>query len=260
MPYSLEEDITYASEAGFEGIEIWYSKLKKYLENHSARDLKKLLESKKLKPAAICPLFLKTFLDGREDGRADMKKAAEVAKEIGCGVLLVCSDSPPKDMDGEEAYKKAAQEAGLCADMVKGYGVRLAIEPLGMHPFVPGPKEALRIVKESGRANIGIMMDTFHYYKSSVSMSEIKSLPIDKLLIVHVNGCEDLPKDKLKDSNRLYPGLGVIPAAEMLSAIKKNGYSGFLSVEVFREEYWKRAPKEISGESKEYLDRLMAAI
>ena len=104
------------------------------------------------------------------------------------------------------------------------------------------------------------MMDTFHYFKSRVSIEEIAAIPIEKLLIVHVNDCEDLPREELRDSNRLYPSLGIIPLKGMLGAIKRNGYQGYLSVEIFREEYWKDDPLTISLNSKHYLDSVLKGL
>jgi sugar phosphate isomerase/epimerase len=58
--------------------------------------------------------------------------------------------------------------------------------------------------------------DVFHYYQSSVSLEEIAATPVERLRAIHVNDGEDLPKEELNDFKRLYPTLGVLPAAEML--------------------------------------------
>jgi len=258
MPYSLEEDISSAGKAGFEGVEIWSAKLEKYLKSHTPEDLKEELQRSGVKAACLCAYGLNAFSKDKELER--IRKAAEVAEAIDCPLILVCPDSPPEGTSEGEAFKQAGQAARALGEICGEYGVKVAIEPLGLHPFVPGPREGLRIVEESGRDNVGIMMDTFHYFKSGVSIEEIAAIPMEKLLIVHINDCEDLPREELRDSNRLYPGLGIIPLKEMLGAIKKNGYQGYLSVEVFREEYWRDDPLTISLNSKRYLDSVLKGL
>jgi len=260
MNYPLEEDFRSAAKAGFEGVEIWASKMEKYLQRHSVEDLKEELERYGLKAASLCPCWLVAFGEKREENLRRVSEAAQIAARIGCPTLLVCPDSPPADMPEDEAFRKAGEAARELGNICAEFGIRIAVEPLGMHPFVPGPEQALRIVDEAGTENVGIMMDTFHYYKSGVPLEAIASIPIDKLLIVHVNDCEDLPKEQLKDSHRLYPGLGVIPLEDMLGVIKANGYKGYFSVEIFREEYWRDDPDTISINSKRHLDSVLASL
>ncbi len=154
------------------------------------------------------------------------------------------------------AGKVGRRYAEICQD----YGVNLALEPLGNHPFVPGPKQAITIVEEANHDNFGMMMDTFHYYKSGVLMEDIEAIPIEKLFIVHVNDSDDRPRDELNDSHRLYTGLGILPLEDMLGILKRKGYQRFLSVEVFRQEYWDKSPEVISREAKQHLDEVLAKV
>jgi len=259
LPYSLEDDIRSAGRAGFEQVEIWSAKLDAYLQNHTVEDLKKLLREAGVTVASICPYSLVTFGDVKPALDA-VTRAAHIASKIGCPVLLVCPDAPPPDMPREEAFKKAGREARRYAEAAAKYGVKIAIEPLGMHPFVPGPKEALRIIREANHPALGLMIDTFHYYKSGVPLEDIRSIPTNRILIVHVNGCEDKPPAELNDGHRLYPGEGVIPITDTFRILKQKGYKGALSVEVFRQEYWKRPVDTISREAKHALDATMAKV
>jgi len=259
MPYSLEEDIVSTSKAGFEGIELWVDKIRKFLESNSAENLKELLEKNNLKPASICPFFLSAFGDTEASIR-NIEWGAKVANRINCEMLLVCPDIPPRDMGYRDAIKKVGEFVKRCIEITSSYGVKLAIEPLGMHPFIPGPKEALDIVEYVGHNSLGIMMDTFHYYKSGVSLEEIESIPIERLFLVHINDSEDLPREKLTDKNRLYLGLGVIPLKEILGILKRKSYDGFLSVEIFRDEYWAKPIDVITKESFESLSKLLKSL
>lgn len=259
MPYSLVEDIEAAGAAGFAAVEIWYRKLPAYLEGHSIADLRTLLRANNLAVAALCPLWV-AFGPEAATARDAIARAADIAADLNCPTLLVCLRQPPGGLSSAEALEAAAEETALCADLAAGSGVGLAIEPLGRHPLVPGPREALAIVELAQRPNVGLMLDTFHYYKSAVPLTEIAALPIDKLRIIHVNDCEDRPREELRDAHRLYPTLGVIPAVEMLRPLYERGYTGDLSVEIFREEYWQKPVGENTLQAKHYLDQLMERI
>jgi 2-keto-myo-inositol isomerase len=259
MPYTLEQDLESAAGAGFEGVEIWSRKLDAYLENHSVEDLKALLDRHHLKVAALCPYSLVGFSDNRGSILA-IRRAAGIAEQIGCPVLLVCGDAPPAGTPLEEAYDAMAHVACTYADWAEEHGVKIAIEPLGRHPLIPGPKEALEILNRAEHDALGLMMDTFHYYKSGVDLETIRQIPIEKLLVVHVNDCEDRPLEELSDKHRLHMGEGVIPLKAMLGILKEKGYAGALSVELFREEYWQQDPLAISKAAKQALDRTLAAL
>jgi 2-keto-myo-inositol isomerase len=259
MPYPLEEDLRSAAEAGFQAVELWHRKLPAYFERHSAVDLRRDVSDRGLAVAAICPLFV-DFGPAAPAAREAIDRAADLAADLACPTLLVCVRRPPDGVGLDDARAEAAEELAAAADLAASRGVALAIEPLGRHPLVPGPRESLDLIEPAGRANLGLMLDTFHYYKSAVRPEEIAAIPIDRLLIVHVNDSDDRPLEELRDADRLYPTLGVIPAEAMLAPLVAKGYDGALSVEVFREEYWQRPVDEIAREAKAHLDRLLAGL
>ena len=258
MPYTLEQDLEAASKAGFDAVEIWSRKLDAYLENHEATELKALLDAHGLRAASLCPYGLVGFSDNRAQLQ-EIESAAEVAVAIDCPVLLVCADAPLEGMDRDEAFDIMAATARTYAERAASHGVKIAIEPLGRHPFIPGPREALEVIERAGHGSLGLMMDFFHYYKSGVPLADVLTIPTELLLIVHVDDCEDLPPADLTDQHRVYMGEGVIPLKQMLDALRSKGYEGALSVEIFREEYWEKDPVEISVAAKAAYDRMMEA-
>ena len=257
MPYTLEQDLQAAAKAGFDAVEIWSRKLDTFLESHDTAELKALLVAYGLRAASLCPYGLVGFSDNREQLHA-IERAAEVAAAIECPVLLVCADSPPDGMGRDEAYDIMAATANAYAERAAAHGVKIAIEPLGQHPFIPGPREALEVIERAGHDSLGLIVDFFHYYKSGVPLEDIRTIPTELLLIVHVDDCEDLPIADLTDQHRVYMGEGVLPLKDMMGVLRGKGYAGALSVEIFREEYWEKDPMEISAAAKAAYDRMMA--
>ena len=93
-------------------------------------------------------------------------------------------------------------------------------------------------------------MDTYHFYAGGSSFEAIDRLDPKKLFILHINDAEDLPKEQLNDSKRLYPGLGVLPIKEIKQRLDNIGYDGPVSVEIFRPEYWEQDPYKVAATAK----------
>lgn len=160
-----------------------------------------------------------------------------------------------------EAIERAGKSAQRYGEVSGQYGVKCALEPIGGAPFMPGPRQALAVVGASTSRNVGIMMDTFHYYKSGIPLEEIRRLPKEHLLIVHVNDCPELPREQMNDSHRVYPGHGVIPLVEEFRILKNEiGYTGFLSIEIFNRDYWADSHENVIRNAKAALDAVLAKI
>lgn len=253
MPYSLEKDIEAAGETGFQGVEIWKSKLDDFLKNRRVEELRGLLSRYRLGAAAICA-FSGYVWCTEEDFKKRVEQTKpyfQAANAIGCGSLIVCAEGA-KDKTFDERVEAHATRLARLAETGREYGVRIAME------WFWNLREAFAVVERANHDHLGLVIDTFHWYRGDGEIENIDLTPRGKLFVVHVNDCENLPREKLTDKNRLYCGLGVIPLVEILDKLKRLGYDGYLSVELFRDEYWKRDPKTINRESMMTLREVMS--
>lgn len=246
MPYTLEQDLAAAATAGFPLVEIWAGKLGPYIERHGVAGLRSTLKTNGLGVAAICPYGLRLFGDWRA-GLPAIERAAALAAEIGCSLLLVCPDAPGEGEGGPDVWQVAGERARAYGDVVAAAGVRLAIEPLGRHRFVPGARQGLQLLQAADHPALGLMLDTFHYYKSGVTEAEIRAVPAHLWSILHINDVPAGEPAALNDPDRLYPGEGILPLADTLRYFQGIGYAGGVSVEVFRKSYWELPIEEINA-------------
>ena len=244
-PYPLEQDLEAAAQAGFPLVEIWSGKLAPYLAAHSLADLRQALAQRGLGVAAICPYGLRLFGDWRA-GLEAIGRAAAVAAEIGAPHLLVCPDAPGEGEHTPEVYRLAGERARAYGDVAHAAGIRLAIEPLGGHPFVPGPRQAAAILEVADHPALGLMVDTFHYHKSRVPQQDMAAIPPAWWAILHINDVPSGDPAGLHDEDRLYPGEGVLPLPQTLRFFAGIGFQGAVSVEVFPHEYWELPIDEIN--------------
>jgi 2-keto-myo-inositol isomerase len=119
-------------------------------------------------------------------------------------------------------------------------------------------EEDFAIVMAVNRENIGLVLDTFHFYAGGSSVGAIRDVDPEKIFILHVNDAEKLPKPDLQDAHRLLPGEGVIPLAEILSSLKDIHYDGPVSLEMFRPAYWSRPPEEIAQKGIDAIRKILS--
>jgi len=254
----MADDIRLCGEVGFEGIEIDTGKLDEFLADASVRDLRALLDDSGVACAGLMAFAFRPFGD-RGDQIERIRRYGPICRALGGEVLLAFIAEPlPEGMGRAEAISRAGDAAAEYARAAAAAGCTLALEPIGGASFMGTPAEALAIVEAAGHPALGIMVDTFHCHKSGVGPDDVAHLPGERLLIVHINDSEDLPPEQLTDAHRLYPGLGVLPLDGYLSALRDVGYEGFLSVELFRPEYWADEHESIIRNAQQHLDGVLS--
>ena len=259
-PWPLEVRIAKASSAGFEGLELWRDKVEQYLAEHEMAELVDLLASHHIEPTTMCFVYLGYGDEQQSERVKTLQEMVDLAAGVGAGSIAVCaSRNPPEGAPKAEVLRLATAEAKIMAAIAADQGVDLFLEPLGLHPVVPGPREAMEIIEGVGSPNMKVLFDVFHYYRSGVSLEDIAATPVERLGAIHVNDCEDLPKEELNDFKRLYPTLGILPAAEMLCIPRDQGFEGYVTVEVFRREYWDNDP-DLAVHGMQYLETLLAQV
>jgi 2-keto-myo-inositol isomerase len=248
----LEDIIAACGEARFDGMEIDLCAIDEAAGRVSLADVKRMMRDHGLAAVSVMAFDLAPFA---EDNAAfdRFQRGADAARALGAPILLTyCAARIPAGMSREAALDAAGQRARRYADAAAP--VKVALEPIGRAELMGGPRAALDIAARSGAGNVGIMMDTFHYYRSQVADADILAIPRDKLLIVHVNDSEDRPPEELVDAHRLHVGRGVLPLDHDLELIKAIGYDGYLSVEIFRDEYWREPVGKVTADAKAALD------
>jgi 2-keto-myo-inositol isomerase len=261
MHADLETDIKAAAAAGYDYLEIWSAKLYKYLETNSVEQLKALFTANAIDPYSINSIEHITFRtpDDYEGIKAECLKLSEIAKAIGCPYIVVVPGRLPeggatKDQIVEESVRVLTE----LGEMAGEYGVSLAFEFLGQTDCSVQTLDLCNeIVEKVNRHNIGNVIDSFHFYAGNSSFGAIDVLKPEKLFIFHINDAEDLPKEKLTDAQRLYPGLGILPLREMKEHFDKIGYDRMVSIEIFRPEYWELDPFEVAKNAKAATEQVL---
>jgi 2-keto-myo-inositol isomerase len=261
MKASLVEDIRAASAARFDYLEIWASKLRKFLISSTTSELKALFDEHKLKPYSINSIERITFRDAEAHAQLleECEELCRIAASIDCPYIVVVPSPLPVGKTQADVMEESTRVLTELGRLAEGHGVALAFEFLGQTSCsVQRLDEAQEIVKRVALTNVGLVIDSFHFYAGGSSINSIDALDPQKLFIFHINDAEDLPREQLEDKHRLLPGLGILPLKEMLTALRRIGYDRAVSVEIFRPEYWERDALELAREARAATERVLA--
>lgn len=252
MTSDLETDIHVSKKAGFQALEVWAEKVDAYLSSHTITELQSLFRVNQIQPVALDAIVFIGFRgDEYPQVQQRCRQLSEIARAIGCPTIVVVpSPLPNRESTWAEVvteYVNVLQDLG---DIAADYGVRLAFEFLGMGwSSVRTPRGAWEIVSKTNRENVGMVIDTAHFYGGGGLISELALLDPERIFALHLDDLEDTPKEAAGDATRLFPGDGVVPLAEICAQLSKIGYNGHCSIELFRPAYWQQDPLQIAKQA-----------
>ena len=101
---------------------------------------------------------------------------------------------------------------------------------------------------------VGVLFDTAHYHVTPTKLRDINEGSVRYIKHVHLNDMPDTPADLAhRDFDRVLPGEGVLDLPEIISALERNGYKGYFSIEMFSSKLWRLPAKEAARRCYESL-------
>ena len=137
--------------------------------------------------------------------------------------------------------------------------LRVGYEALAWGRHVNDHRDAWEIVRRAEHPNIGLILDSFHTLARRIDLSSVRSIPSDKIFIVQLADAPLIDMDLLYWSRhfRNMPGEGDLPVREFMQAVAATGYDGYISLEIFNDQFRGGSAKAISVDGKRSLVWLM---
>jgi sugar phosphate isomerase/epimerase len=174
----------------------------------------------------------KTF----QEGLAKLPKFAAALQRAGAnriGTWLSPSHDQLTYRANFQLHTSRLREVG---GILKDHGIRLGLEYVGTqlllvgkrYPFVHTMAEARELIAEIGTGNVGLVLDTWHWWTAGDTEADILALKNQDVVSVDLNDApKGIAKEQQRDNERELPlATGVIDAAPFLSALVKIGYDG----------------------------------
>lgn len=257
---TLEQDIDAAVASGYDGLEFWLQKLNTYLETGTLAALRQRLDRTGLKRLTLNSLERFSFNDpsGHQRMLVDAERLCRLANALGIETVIVVPSPKPAWATREDVMKESERSLRDLLAIAERYEVKLGVEFIGSADnSINNLGDALALIRRMNHPRLGVVVDTFHFYANGSRMEDLADLKPGELTIFHINDVEPGDKASLSDDKRLYPGLGVLPLKEMLATLKSVGYDGFVSVEIFRPEYWHQPVASVARTALEHTRRFL---
>jgi len=246
MSTPLEAELPSFTRGGFRAVELWLTKVEAYLQQHTSADLRQLLESHDLVPAAAAGqggLLLSQGVE-REAHWSHFRRRLDTLAELGVPTLIVAADFPREP--APDHYHRAAAALRQAAELAGGLGVRIALEFQKNSSFCASLDTAVALVAESDTPHAGICLDLFHYYTGPSKFEDLAYLSAANLAWVQVCDLSGTPRELASDSDRILPGEGDFQIEPLIDHLGSIGYEGGVSLEVLNPQIWQVSADRVS--------------
>jgi len=254
-PLSLPEAIEAYVEAEVAGITVW----RQHIEPHGAKEAGRMLRESGLEVVSLCRggFFVAAGAREREEARTENRRIIDEAAEIGAPlVVLVCGASPEVPLP--VARQQIVDSIHAIEPHAKAAGVKLAIEPL--HPMYAGDRSAVNTLEQANnmcyalRSDwVGVAVDVYHLWWDPFLRAELERTR-EHLFAFHVCDWRVPTRDMLNDRGLM--GEGCIKVRDIRGWVEQAGFTGFIEVEIFSDEYWgmdqRRYLRKIRNAYREY--------
>ncbi len=236
---SLLQKLQTVREAGLTAFEFWG------WENKEMPELTAAMEETKLHAATFCTRMI-SLVD--PECRAEYVKGLEatipVAKALGCDRLITQTGAERPGVSRLEQRQSLVQGLQAAVPLLEAQGITLLVEPLNLlvdHAgyYLSQSGEAFAIIQEVDSPNVKVLYDIYHQQITEGNLIPTIETNVESIGHFHV---ADHP-------GRHEPGTGEINYRNVLRAIEKSGYQGYVGLEF--------KPTTAAGEALQAVQRLV---
>ena len=219
----LDEKLEAIAAAGFEGVEIFENDLLSF--NGTPADVRKLAERSGFRssPSSRSAISRACRPSKRERVFARAERKFDVMQELGCDLLMVCSNVSPDSLGGID---RAAADLRELGERAASRGLRVAFEALAWGRHINDYRDAWEAVRRADHPAVGLVLDSFHILARKTDLEAIRAIPRDRIFLVQLADAPLLDMDYLSWSRhfRNFPGQGDLPVLDFMEALPATGY------------------------------------
>ena len=235
---TLREKLEAIAAAKFKGVEIFENDLLSF--NGTPAEVRRMIDDLGLEidhlPAV--PRFrghAGAAARARRSRRAERK--FDVMQELGCDLLLVCSNVSPDALGGID---RAAADFRELGERAAKRGLRVGFEALAWGRHINDYRDAWEVVRRADHPAVGLVLDTFHILARETDLTPIRSIPQGP----HLPGADGRRAAARHGLPLLEPPLPLLSRARATcrsttswTALQATGYDGLLSLEIFNDQF-----------------------
>ncbi|OLS12324.1 MAG: isomerase [Promethearchaeota archaeon CR_4] len=263
-----DEFISAAGDAKFDGVEVNQENIATYLTQGTYKTLKDILESYQLSVASVD--ILEDFnLCSDYDFKTKILSLTQLMCEIGYKLesdLIIVNpsfireDADPAEIREDKIITRTQKRLSEISKIAAKNDIRVGFEFLALsHSSVRSLSLSRKIIDPIALKleNVGYIVDSFHYLISGGNEYDLMS--ISNLYLIHVSDLRFTSGEDLsgkKDTDRVFPGEGNFDFPGFIRMLKKRRYRGYLSIELFDPELYKKVPFEVAKKARDCFDNV----
>lgn len=243
----LAQALQVTRDAGWDGIELRHADFANGVANGATISaLLALVKASGLPVTAVGVERGWVYSEGETRARllASITEVCRWATELGAPIIMSPMDQEPGDL------AQAAASVREVGDILAAHGKTMALELNVNVPQFPRLQAVRDLLAAAAHPNVGLLVDTYHIQRGEGGLDPYARLNHGEITYFQYS---DVPAGPMNPpgntSERLPPGQGVVPFAQILPIVQAKGYTGYLSYEALNQSAFKRDPLAVSVEA-----------
>jgi len=234
-----------ASEYGFESIVAYSSTLADWSDGQIDEFVGKMKVKNISWGASGLPMNFRKDKATQRKGLTELPKHAEALQKAGVTRMSTWIMPTNADLTYIENFKQHAKRLGDVAKILGVYNIKLGLEYVGpktlmardKYPFVHTMAECKELIAATGEPNVGVQLDSFHWYCAGETKADLLSLSNEDIITVDLNDARSgFTADAQIDGKRELPmATGMVDMQAFMDALVEIGYDGPTRAEPFNQ-------------------------
>ena len=244
----VPQQVRITAEAGYDAIEPWLRDLEEFAQGGGNLDdvRKQIADAGLTVESAIgFPAWCVDDDAARGRGLEQLKRDMELILRIGGRRIA----APPAGAHATAGIdlRKIGDRYRAVLEIGRRMGVVAQLEIWGGSKTLSRLSEAIFVAAEAAHPDACVLLDAYHLYKGGSDFAAIRLLNGAAMHTFHINDYPaQPPRDKIGDSDRVFPGDGIAPLETLIADLYRAGFRGGFSLELFNRDYWQRDALEVA--------------
>jgi sugar phosphate isomerase/epimerase len=231
------EQIELALSFGFKSIDIDVVDFAEQVQSRGPDKARRLINSAKIKIGAFrLPVDLEADDATYRQRVQPLDNWGTLAGQIGCTRALISVAAASEVRPMHENFELHRSRLSEIATALAAQKIKLGVQFSALahlregkpHEFVKDFDTLVKLVNAVGRDNVGVVVDAWQMHAAGSGIDAVRSLPVDRIVYVKIaDAPADVPRDQLKEEQRLLPGAGgAIDLVGLVTVLTQMKYAG----------------------------------
>ena len=253
----VARQIEVAQAAGFGAIELWFADTDAAVATgQSLTELRRRLDDAGLAVPTL--IYLAGWFDCPDSAWPEVRE--QCVRRFEQATILGARHVIAGPAVGRAGLALGVRRYRELLELGTGIGAVPAMEFLGFAEQYNTIESALEVVELAQHPAGSVVVDPFHIFRGGGRVESLARLSGGQIAISHFNDAPAAPARKQQhDADRVWPGTGHLDLRRYLQLLHGTGYNGWLSLELFREDLWRRDPLAVAREGLERMRTVVEA-